>query len=164
MSKDLPPSRTAEQFVVRFPDGMRDRIAEAAKANGRSMNAEIVHRLQESFGESSQKPKSTYATEYGDDPPPPNIYAELAIHAERRALAIESDKLGLLQDELWAVNTWRETYYGQNCTHHLSEIAAGLAETIGELSELDKEIEVARKDADAAAQRAPGLPGPWNRR
>jgi predicted house-cleaning noncanonical NTP pyrophosphatase (MazG superfamily) len=49
MSKELPPSRTAEQFVVRFPDGMRDRIAEAAKESGRSMNAEIVLRLQRSF-------------------------------------------------------------------------------------------------------------------
>lgn len=49
MSKELPPSRTAEQFVVRFPEGMRDRISEAAKANNRSMNAEIVVRLQQSF-------------------------------------------------------------------------------------------------------------------
>lgn len=28
---------------------MRDRIAEAAKENGRSMNAEIIDRLQDSF-------------------------------------------------------------------------------------------------------------------
>ncbi len=50
MSKTLPPSRTAPQFVVRFPnEGMRDRIAEAAKANNRSMNAEIVARLERSF-------------------------------------------------------------------------------------------------------------------
>lgn len=50
MSKeDLPPSRTAEQFVVRFPDGMRYRIAEAAKASGRSMNAEIIARIQSTF-------------------------------------------------------------------------------------------------------------------
>lgn len=49
MTKELPPSRTAEQFVVRFPDGMRDQIAEAAKAAGRSMNAEIVARLQQTF-------------------------------------------------------------------------------------------------------------------
>lgn len=56
MSKDLPPSRTAEQFVVRFPDGMRDLIAEAAKANNRSMNAEIVSRLQSSFGPAMPDP------------------------------------------------------------------------------------------------------------
>lgn len=49
MSKELPPSRVAEQFVVRFPDGMRGRIAEEAKANNRSMNAEIVARLERSF-------------------------------------------------------------------------------------------------------------------
>lgn len=53
MSKELPPSRTAEQFVVRFPDGMRDRIAEAAKNNKRSMNAEIIARLESSL--SSEK-------------------------------------------------------------------------------------------------------------
>ncbi len=40
--KTPPPSRTADQFVIRLPEGMRDRVAAAAKANGRSMNAEIV--------------------------------------------------------------------------------------------------------------------------
>ncbi|MBR8654285.1 Arc family DNA-binding protein [Achromobacter sp. Marseille-Q0513] len=46
MTAKLPPSRTAEQFVVRFPDGMRDQIADLAKKNGRSMNAEIINRLK----------------------------------------------------------------------------------------------------------------------
>lgn len=32
--------------MLRFPDGMRDRIAELAKENGRSMNAEIITRLE----------------------------------------------------------------------------------------------------------------------
>jgi hypothetical protein len=49
MSKDLPPSRTAAQFVVRLPDGMRDRIAEEAKAANRSMNSHLVHILQNHF-------------------------------------------------------------------------------------------------------------------
>ncbi|HHW0480906.1 TPA: Arc family DNA-binding protein [Escherichia coli] len=31
-----------EKFVVRFPDGMRDVVAERARRNGRSMNSEIV--------------------------------------------------------------------------------------------------------------------------
>lgn len=39
----------ADKYVVRFPDGMRDRIAEIAKESGRSMNAEIVQRLGQSF-------------------------------------------------------------------------------------------------------------------
>lgn len=43
------PGRGSEQFVVRLPDGMRDRIKQAAETSGRSMNQEIVERLQESF-------------------------------------------------------------------------------------------------------------------
>ena len=43
------PSRDQDKFMVRMPEGMRERIAEAAKANNRSMNAEIVARLEESF-------------------------------------------------------------------------------------------------------------------
>lgn len=42
----MPPSKQAEQFVVRLPAGMRDRIAESAKRYNRSMNAEIVSILE----------------------------------------------------------------------------------------------------------------------
>ena len=38
-----------EKFVVRFPDGMRDAIAERAKRNGRSMNSEIVQILEDAL-------------------------------------------------------------------------------------------------------------------
>lgn len=43
------PAAEADKFIIRLPEGMRERIAEAAKANQRSMNAEIVARLQVSF-------------------------------------------------------------------------------------------------------------------
>lgn len=43
---DKFPSQTQDKFTVRFPDGMRDAIAERAKANGRSMNSEIVGALE----------------------------------------------------------------------------------------------------------------------
>ncbi|MGX5810576.1 Arc family DNA-binding protein [Klebsiella pneumoniae] len=36
------PVREYDKFMLRFPDGMRDAIAERAKRNGRSMNSEIV--------------------------------------------------------------------------------------------------------------------------
>ncbi|WP_111655722.1 Arc family DNA-binding protein [Isoalcanivorax indicus] len=39
-----------EKFVVRLPKGIRGRICELAKYNKRSMNAEIVARLEESLG------------------------------------------------------------------------------------------------------------------
>lgn len=35
-----------EQYIVRLPDGMRERIKEEADRNHRSMNAEIVFHLQ----------------------------------------------------------------------------------------------------------------------
>jgi len=35
-----------DKFVVRLPDGMRDRIRRTAKANRRSMNNEIVVLLE----------------------------------------------------------------------------------------------------------------------
>ena len=40
------PSRHQDQFLVRMPEGLRDRIAVAAKQNGRSMNSEIVATLE----------------------------------------------------------------------------------------------------------------------
>jgi hypothetical protein len=43
------PGRGSDQFVLRFPDGMRDRIASLAAENGRSMNAEIISRLEQTF-------------------------------------------------------------------------------------------------------------------
>lgn len=45
------PSDKADKFVVRFPDGMREKIRVAAEANNRSMNAEIIARLQQTFDE-----------------------------------------------------------------------------------------------------------------
>jgi hypothetical protein len=47
-----PPGRGSDQFVLRMPDGMRDKIALAAKARGRSMNAELVDRLEKSMDDS----------------------------------------------------------------------------------------------------------------
>lgn len=38
-----------DRYMLRLPDGMRDRIKAAAEANNRSMNAEIVARLESSF-------------------------------------------------------------------------------------------------------------------
>lgn len=47
--KPPAPSDVADKFMLRLPDGMRDRVAALAKVNGRSMNAEIVQRLQHSI-------------------------------------------------------------------------------------------------------------------
>lgn len=42
-------TRDSDKFQLRLPGGMRQKISEVARENGRSMNAEIVDRLQGSF-------------------------------------------------------------------------------------------------------------------
>ncbi|WP_183167836.1 Arc family DNA-binding protein [Azomonas macrocytogenes] len=49
MKQAVFSSRTADKFVVRLPDGMRDRIAEVARNHHRSMNSEIIARLEQSL-------------------------------------------------------------------------------------------------------------------
>ena len=49
MDKTDYSSRNADKFVVRLPKGMRTRISEVAKRYHRSMNSEIVSRLEDSL-------------------------------------------------------------------------------------------------------------------
>lgn len=51
MARKPYPSEQADRFIIRMPDGLRDRIAQVAKENNRSMNAEIIARLEASFGD-----------------------------------------------------------------------------------------------------------------
>lgn len=43
------PSEKLDQYMLRFPDGMRERLKEEAAKNNRSLNAEIIARLEGSF-------------------------------------------------------------------------------------------------------------------
>jgi hypothetical protein len=49
--KTTKAGRGSDQFMVRMPPGMRSALADAAEGSGRSMNAEIVARLDASFEE-----------------------------------------------------------------------------------------------------------------
>lgn len=49
MTKAPAPSDLADKVMLRLPSGMRDRLAVAARETGRSMNAEIVSRLEKSL-------------------------------------------------------------------------------------------------------------------
>lgn len=42
-------SREQDKFVIRLPDGLRPQIAAIARKNQRSMNGEIIIRLQRSL-------------------------------------------------------------------------------------------------------------------
>lgn len=45
VTKTSSTGRESDKFMLRLPDGVRERIAEAAKANNRTMNAELVARI-----------------------------------------------------------------------------------------------------------------------
>lgn len=46
MTSSHVPTNRSDQFNLRMPEGMRERIAKAAKVNARSMNSEIVALLE----------------------------------------------------------------------------------------------------------------------
>jgi plasmid stability protein len=48
-------SEVADKFVLRLPDGMRDRIRTNAESNRRSMNSEIVHYLDRALAAEEKK-------------------------------------------------------------------------------------------------------------
>lgn len=69
-----------ERFTVRMPMGMRDRIADRAEQNGRSMNSEIVKIIQDALENKSldiDKIDSKNAT-------PEDLASELARQLEEK--------------------------------------------------------------------------------
>jgi hypothetical protein len=61
-------AKDADKYIIRLPDGMRDQINAAAKANKRSMNAEIIDRLQVSFLHADiQSPHGCDMDKFADD-------------------------------------------------------------------------------------------------
>lgn len=46
---EKPKKPEKDKFVLRLPDGLRDQIKDSAKLNERSMNAEMIYRLKETF-------------------------------------------------------------------------------------------------------------------
>ena len=49
MARPSYPSDNVDKLLLRFPFGMRDLLKAMAEANSRSLNAEIIERLKESF-------------------------------------------------------------------------------------------------------------------
>ncbi|MFG1421738.1 Arc family DNA-binding protein [Roseixanthobacter liquoris] len=53
------PVREYDKFMLRMPEGMRDRIAREAKSNGRSMNAELIARIEKTLEDDTALAKLT---------------------------------------------------------------------------------------------------------
>lgn len=61
--------RDYDKFMLRFPDGMRDAIAERARRNGRSMNSEIVQILEDALTLPAVKVQSEFNVDlYAENP------------------------------------------------------------------------------------------------
>ena len=83
-------SKTADKFVGRLPEGMRDRIAVEARRNHRSMNSEIVARLEHSLSlaleDAAEDCDSELAarSSFGDGPLVPMTLTEPELQLVRR--------------------------------------------------------------------------------
>ena len=86
------PSETQDRFIVRLPDGMRDRIAEEAKSNSRSMNSEIIARLEASFDAAPMPPGVSMALA--------NALAEVADYANEHGVTPDEALSGLISAAL----------------------------------------------------------------
>jgi hypothetical protein len=49
MDMTKPPSEDLDKFLLRMPEGLRNRVKSAAERNKRSMNAEIIDTLSEAY-------------------------------------------------------------------------------------------------------------------
>jgi hypothetical protein len=47
--KAVAPAKASDRLQLRLPEGMRDRLVEAATANGRAIGDEIIDRLAQSL-------------------------------------------------------------------------------------------------------------------
>ena len=67
LKKAAATGRTADQFRLRLPEEMREKLAEAATANGRSLNDEIIYRLMQTLErEGTRKKLSDSLKSQGD--------------------------------------------------------------------------------------------------
>ena len=83
VTKTSSTGRESDKFMLRLPDGIRDRIAEAAKANNRTMNAELVARILQSL-----ETEARLSTTHGEAVMVTNaVMEQVAVRAAKRAVA-----------------------------------------------------------------------------
>nr|WP_309550586.1 Arc family DNA-binding protein [Rhizobium rhizogenes] len=85
MARPQYPSDKQDQFMVRLPEGMREKLKEAAEKNNRSANAEIVSRLEESFRVPLVVPN--------------DLLDRIQVYADRQGRTVDEEILRLLERE-----------------------------------------------------------------
>ena len=64
--KAAAAGKVSDRLQFRLPEGMRDRLVEAATANGRTLNEEIIDRLTQSLERDRMQRLSSRLKEQGD--------------------------------------------------------------------------------------------------
>lgn len=92
------PSQKLDQYIVRLPDGMRDRLKSAAEGHKRSMNAEIVDRLDRSFFEDTEnKFLVQLASRPFDEALPKGLAARIQASAEKNGRDVREELVQALE-------------------------------------------------------------------
>lgn len=81
-------SRNSDKFVVRLPDGMRDKIAEIAAINRRSMNSQIISHLERMIDDSNAIPTDAPLAQNNDEVRILNAFRALSREKQAAALLI----------------------------------------------------------------------------
>lgn len=144
------PSQVADKYVIRFPDGMRDMLKEAASANNRTLNAEIVARLQASFnhvGQATSIPPS--GTQGGDQIWQDEMRQQLTkLSLENRLTALQTQESTLRLEISRAASQVKDLQLRgatdedvKDLHHALAEMARGLQEIAIERGQIQANYE-----------------------
>lgn len=93
-------SRTADKFVIRLPDGMRENVAVLAKDRHQSMNSYMVAKLERAV-----------AIDIGEHTPYTPVLGMLLEHKESQSVAV-LDKVQAYKGKLYASLSWLDIYDG----------------------------------------------------
>lgn len=133
-------SRGSDQFMVRFPDGMRDRIKELADEHGRSMNAEIIHRLELALSEDIWERQKFIDTlnfkQHIIDKQLHILFEQTAIASSLRKEAGYERALRIASEEVAAALSGAILASDQT-PHQLKQIAASILTRRGEVPDVD---------------------------
>ncbi|MGV3844091.1 Arc family DNA-binding protein [Citrobacter braakii] len=91
------PSQMQDKFNLRFPDGMRDAIAERARRNGRSMNSEIIDMISNAM---SQPALAQEGIEYLLGLADPGEIEKLSVDDRKRAKSLLLDAAAIMAQRL----------------------------------------------------------------
>lgn len=149
MTDSPAPSHKLDQYMLRMPDGMRDRIKAAAEKNKRSMNAEIIATLEEHYPE----PKLDFTI--GEVLTGLRRLAVEQNKGDNAALKETLDRIDLVDDMVRAIATGSEPAFEGDVAQHLYELmtSQGLVKPVDPDYEGETaEVRINLKGADLSPQ------------